>query len=147
MLHIRPATIHDAALLRTMIRELADYEHELDLVTITEGVGARWIRREPAFPRTHRGVGRTTGGIRPLFWLLFDAGGARIIFGRFICATGVPKPRHWKSATGSGGSDRSRGTLLRDTLGSAGLERKSDRVVYAVGSKVSRSVASGDSCG
>jgi GNAT superfamily N-acetyltransferase len=36
MLHIRPATIHDAALLRTMIRELADYEHELDLVTITE---------------------------------------------------------------------------------------------------------------
>jgi diamine N-acetyltransferase len=36
MLHIRPATIHDAALLRTMIRELADYEHELDLVTISE---------------------------------------------------------------------------------------------------------------
>jgi GNAT superfamily N-acetyltransferase len=36
MLHIRPATIHDAALLRTMIRELADYERELDLVTITE---------------------------------------------------------------------------------------------------------------
>ena len=36
MLHIRPATIHDAALLQTMIRELADYEHELNLVTITE---------------------------------------------------------------------------------------------------------------
>ena len=36
MLHIQPATIHDAALLRTMIRELADYEHELDRVTITE---------------------------------------------------------------------------------------------------------------
>jgi GNAT superfamily N-acetyltransferase len=36
MLHIRPAAIHDLALLRTMIRELADYEHELDLVTITE---------------------------------------------------------------------------------------------------------------
>ena len=36
MLHIRPATIDDAALLRTMIRELADYEHELDLATITE---------------------------------------------------------------------------------------------------------------
>ena len=36
MLHIRPATIHDVALLRTMIRELADYEHELDLVIITE---------------------------------------------------------------------------------------------------------------
>ena len=36
MLHIRPATIHDAALLRTMIRELAEYEHELDFVIIRE---------------------------------------------------------------------------------------------------------------
>jgi GNAT superfamily N-acetyltransferase len=34
MLHIRPATVHDAALLRSMIRELAEYEHELDQVTI-----------------------------------------------------------------------------------------------------------------
>ena len=36
MLHIRPATIHDAALLRTMIRELAEFEHELEWVTIRE---------------------------------------------------------------------------------------------------------------
>jgi GNAT superfamily N-acetyltransferase len=36
MLRIRPATVHDAALLRTMIRELADFEHELELVTIRE---------------------------------------------------------------------------------------------------------------
>jgi len=36
MLQIRPATIHDAALLRTMIRELAEFEHELELVTIRE---------------------------------------------------------------------------------------------------------------
>ncbi|HYM74733.1 MAG TPA: GNAT family N-acetyltransferase [Candidatus Dormibacteraeota bacterium] len=36
MLQIRPATIDDAALLRTMIRELAEYEHELELVTIGE---------------------------------------------------------------------------------------------------------------
>jgi GNAT superfamily N-acetyltransferase len=36
MLHIRPATVHDAALLRTMIRELAEFERELDLVTIRE---------------------------------------------------------------------------------------------------------------
>lgn len=47
MLHIRPATIDDAALLRTMIRELAEFEHELHWVTITEeelrrdGFGAR----------------------------------------------------------------------------------------------------------
>ena len=36
MRSIRTATIHDAALLRTMIRELAEFEHELDVVTITE---------------------------------------------------------------------------------------------------------------
>jgi GNAT superfamily N-acetyltransferase len=36
MLHIRPATIHDAALLWTMIRELAEYERELEFVTLRE---------------------------------------------------------------------------------------------------------------
>ena len=37
MLRIRPATIRDAALLSAMIRELAKFERELDLVTIQEG--------------------------------------------------------------------------------------------------------------
>lgn len=36
MLHIRSANIDDTSLLRTMIRELAEYEHELELVTIRE---------------------------------------------------------------------------------------------------------------
>jgi len=36
MLRIRSATIDDASLLRTLIRELADYEHELHEVLITE---------------------------------------------------------------------------------------------------------------
>jgi GNAT superfamily N-acetyltransferase len=36
MLLIRPATIHDVPLLRTMIRELAEFEHELDLCVIEE---------------------------------------------------------------------------------------------------------------
>jgi GNAT superfamily N-acetyltransferase len=36
MLRIRKATIHDAALLRTMIRELAAFERELEFVTIRE---------------------------------------------------------------------------------------------------------------
>lgn len=34
MLRIRPATVHDATLLWTMIRELAEFEHELEWVTI-----------------------------------------------------------------------------------------------------------------
>src|SRR5579863_5213527 len=41
MLSIRDATINDAALLRTLIRELAEFEHELDLVTVTEADLAR----------------------------------------------------------------------------------------------------------
>jgi GNAT superfamily N-acetyltransferase len=36
MLLIRPATIHDVPLLHTMIRELAEFEKELDDVTIRE---------------------------------------------------------------------------------------------------------------
>ena len=36
MLQIRPATIHDAVLLWTMIRELAEFERQLELVTIRE---------------------------------------------------------------------------------------------------------------
>ena len=41
MLSIRPATIGDVPLLRTLIRELADYEHELEMVAITEADLAR----------------------------------------------------------------------------------------------------------
>jgi len=36
MLSIRPATIDDAALLRTLIRELAEFERELDFCVIEE---------------------------------------------------------------------------------------------------------------
>lgn len=36
MLRIRPATVNDIALLRSMIRELAAFEHELEWVTIRE---------------------------------------------------------------------------------------------------------------
>lgn len=36
MLSIRPANANDAGLLRTLIRELAEYERELDLVMIEE---------------------------------------------------------------------------------------------------------------
>src|ERR1700691_1034125 len=41
MLLIRPATIHDVPLLRTLIRELAEFERELDLCVIQESDLAR----------------------------------------------------------------------------------------------------------
>jgi len=36
MLRIRPATLPDVALLRSMIRELAEFEHKLEFVTIRD---------------------------------------------------------------------------------------------------------------
>ena len=47
MLTIRPATVTDAPLLRTLIRELADFEHELQNVSITE----EDLRRDGFGPR------------------------------------------------------------------------------------------------
>jgi len=41
MLLIRPATVHDAALLRMLICELAEFEHQLDLCVIKESDLAR----------------------------------------------------------------------------------------------------------
>ena len=41
MLSIRPATVNDVKLLVTLIRELAEYEKELDAVKITEAQLAR----------------------------------------------------------------------------------------------------------
>jgi len=50
MLRIRPAAIHDAALLRTMIRELAEFEHALDFVTITaEELARDGFEKAPRF--------------------------------------------------------------------------------------------------
>ena len=50
MLHIRAANLHDAALLCAMIRELAQYERELELVTVTEEDLARdGFGEEPRF--------------------------------------------------------------------------------------------------
>jgi GNAT superfamily N-acetyltransferase len=50
MLRIRPATVHDVALIRTLICELAEYEHELELVTISEEDLARdGFGKDPRF--------------------------------------------------------------------------------------------------
>lgn len=50
MLCIRPAAIHDAALLRTMIQELAEFERQLEYVSIREEDLARdGFGSEPKF--------------------------------------------------------------------------------------------------
>jgi GNAT superfamily N-acetyltransferase len=50
MLRIRPATVYDVPLLRVMIRELAEYEHELELVTTSEEDLARdGFGKDPRF--------------------------------------------------------------------------------------------------
>ena len=50
MLFIRPATVNDAGLLAGMIRELAEYERELDQVVVTDADLVRdGFGREPKF--------------------------------------------------------------------------------------------------
>jgi GNAT superfamily N-acetyltransferase len=50
MLSIRPATIDDVTLLRTLIRELAEFEHELDLCVIEEAdLGRDGFGANPSF--------------------------------------------------------------------------------------------------
>ncbi len=68
MLRIRPATIHDAALLRTMIRELAEFEHELELVTITEEqLGRDGFGENPRFRALIAEWGRQAAGYALIF--------------------------------------------------------------------------------
>ena len=51
MLSIRPATIEDTPLLSAMIRELAEFERELNLVVTTE---ADQTRSDFVMVQTHR---------------------------------------------------------------------------------------------
>lgn len=62
-----------------MIHELAEYERQLDLLTIREGDLVRnGFGGEPEFPSTHRGVGRTPSGICSLFGYYSTWAGRRL---------------------------------------------------------------------
>jgi len=80
MLHIRPATIHDAALLRTMIRELAEFERELDKVTIREEDLARdGFGTNPRFRALIAEWDRTPAGYA-VFWGYYSTWAGRGMF-------------------------------------------------------------------
>jgi GNAT superfamily N-acetyltransferase len=80
MLHIRPATVHDAALLRSMIRELAEFERQLDLVTIREEDLVRdGFGEKPRFRAFIAEWDRQTAGYA-LFWEYYSTWSGRGMF-------------------------------------------------------------------
>lgn len=80
MLRIRPATIDDAALLLSMIRELAEFEREPDSVTITESELARdGFGEHPRFRALiAEWEGQVTG--YALFWEYYSTWAGRGMF-------------------------------------------------------------------
>jgi hypothetical protein len=108
VLHIRPVILQDVALLRTTVT--GRVSTQLALVTIgEEDLAQDSVGENPRFRALVR-VGRTACGIRCIFWILFDGGGARIVSERFIRACGVSQARHRKA-------------LLADVARSADEER------------------------
>src|SRR5215472_18457908 len=123
MLRIRPATIDDAALLAAMVRELAEFEHELQWVTIRaedlarDGFGTR--------PRFRALIAEWSG--EPAAYALFFGYystwvGPGPVSGGSVRARSLPRPgdrnRHARR-----GRPRCRGRrLLRHSLGGSQLE-------------------------
>jgi len=71
MLSIRPATVNDVKLLVTLIRELAEYEKELDAVKITEAQLARdGFGPRPVVSCSDSRLGSMSSGLRIVLRLL-----------------------------------------------------------------------------
>jgi len=80
MLRIRPATIHDAALLSKMVRELAEFEHELDHVTLREeDLAQDGFGENPRFRALIAEVDQQPAGYA-LFWPYYSTWAGRGLF-------------------------------------------------------------------
>jgi GNAT superfamily N-acetyltransferase len=144
MLSIRPATIDDVALLRTMIRELAEFERELDLCVIEEADLARdGFGADPKF----RALIAECDGQPAGYALFFDYYSTWVGRGLFLEDLFV---REQFRARGCG--KKLLASVARIAVeekrygvhwGSPGLEREGNRAIPVFGSGVSRSVAAG----
>jgi hypothetical protein len=123
MLLIRPAVIDDVPLLRALIRELAEFERELELCVIQEADLARDGFGPHA--RFHALMAEWSGeaaGYALFFPYYSTWGGRGTLSGRCVCAAAVPGQRHWHGIAGGSGSSRRAGELQVDAMGSLGLE-------------------------
>ncbi len=117
MLHIRPATVGDVALLRNMICGLAEYERQLDRVTIREedlardgfGVNPRFRLLIAEWDGSQPGTPCFLDTIRP-------GRGADCLWKIYSCARRFRRRAIGKSAAGRGRTHSGRGALLRNTL-------------------------------
>ena len=123
MLLIRPATVDDVTLLRTLIRELATFEHELEFCVIEEADLAR--DGFGAYPRFRALIAE---------WDAQPAGYA-LFFGYYSTWTGrglfledlfvreqFRGKRNREGVAGFGGARCGEGELPGSTVGSTGLE-------------------------
>jgi len=130
MLVIREATVSDAPLLVEMVRELADFERELDQVDTTpDGLIRDGFDENPRFHSFSR-VGWSTGRIRPLLFHVLDLGGTSEPVRRgLVCSSPLPGQWHWDSTAQAHGCYCKRKELLRHAMGSAQLEHCGHRVL------------------
>jgi hypothetical protein len=90
MLNIRQANLNDVPMLRSLIQEMADYEHLPLLITeqtlATDGFGAH-----AKFRVLIADLYGAPAGYCPLLRLVLDIPGSRIVLGRPIRSTSVPQ--------------------------------------------------------
>jgi hypothetical protein len=143
MLVIRKATAADAALLTAMIRELAEFEHELDQVDITsEDLLRDGFRSSPCFHALIAEWGGQTAAYA-LYFYLFDLGRApQLICRRSLRSERVSSQGDWEGAVEAHGSYCPRAELLRDALGGTQLEHVGHRFLPFPWSHITERVVS-----
>jgi hypothetical protein len=123
MVLIRPATVHDVPLLRTLIRELAEFEHELELCVLEEanllqdGFGAN-----PCFRALIADWDGQTAGYALFFGSYSTWAGRRLFLEDLFVREPFRGPRDWEGLTGFCRSHCDAGKLLRSAVGGARLE-------------------------
>jgi GNAT superfamily N-acetyltransferase len=123
MLQIRPATIQDAALLRTMIRELAEYERELDRVTIREEDLARdGFGDTPRFRALIAEWKGQAAGYAVIFGYYSTWAGPGLFLEDLFVREAFRGRGNRKGAACRSSTHRCRRKMLRNPLGSARLE-------------------------
>ncbi len=123
MLSIRPATIDDAALLRTLIRELAEFERQLEFCVIEEADLVRdGFGSTPKFRALIAEWDGKPAGYALFFGYYSTWVGPGLCLEDLFVRIAVSRKGNWDGVAGCRGAHRVAGKLLRNAMGSARLE-------------------------
>ncbi len=144
MLNVRMARIEDAPLILSFIHELAEYEREPSAVRATEN---DLIRDDfSTNPKFRVIIAESDGNPAGMAFFFHHystwQGKARTFPGRPFRKATLQRQRRRQSSHGSSLTDRYRGELLRNAMGSARLEHDRHRCLSATGSPFPRALAS-----